>query len=323
MPPPESKTAPLAETYNEARLKAWKDKRAKIAEQSREERARQVESDRRARQEEAKEEKAQRAKALADERARTLAAEKAERLAIARAKMAARSDIDAARSRLESYRARQVRNFVLRLALFVVAPTVLVAVYLFALATPLYVAETRLVAPHAAPSPLAVPVLGGQSVQDVFQARAIIMSPQMFETLNETHDFAAHFSAQDVDPLTRIRDIPTLQISTYDQYSRFVKVDTNAQEGLITLRILARDPETALALSNTVLFESQKRLATLRSEPGFSADSGLRILHAPKVESVAAYPRRLPGTAVALLVFAALYAVGSIFAGTLLRHGTR
>lgn len=323
MPPPDTKTAPLGDTYNEERLKAWKEKRARVAEQSREERARQAEAEKRARQAQLEEEKAKRAQEAAEERARVLAAEKAERMAVARAKLAARSDIDSARSRLMAYRGRAARLLVLRLAAFIGLPTALVAIYLFAIATPLYLAETRLIAPNPTPNTSMAPVFGGHGSQDVFQARAIIMSPQMFQSLDAQHGFIAHYSDPEVDPLTRMRAIPALQISDFDQYARFVAVDIDAYEGLITLRVKARDPETARAFSDAILFESQKRLATLRSEPGFVADSGLRMLHAPAVESVAAFPRKLPGTLAALLAFTALYALGSIFLGTIVRHSTR
>ena len=321
--PPE--TAPkIADQINEDRLRQWREKRAKVAEASRTERIRQAEEERRDRAKTAEEERAQRARDASEQRARDLATERAVRLDAARAKLAGRADVDATRERLLAHRTRAARALVVRLVACVALPTALVATYLFAVATPLFTAEATLAYQRGEPVSA-----GNQGAlfarsdagSEINQVRAILLAPGMFENLDRAHDLRAHFGGLEMDPLRRLRDLSTLQISETDQMRRFVDVRVHGFEGLISLRVHARSPEEAEAFATTMIRRADidlKRVALASGTP--QSEDGLRVVVPPSASPVAGAPDRIGGTLLALFAFASLYAVASIFLATLRRH---
>ena len=322
--PPEETPQTVEEKVNEERLKQWREKRAKVAEASRTERVRQAEQDRRERLRAIEEERADRAKAASEARARELAAERAERIEAARAKLVGRADIDAARERLLAYRSRAIRGFLLRIGALVVLPTLLVAAYLGAVATPLYRAETIMTVLSAETVQDAA---AGETIftlpkdtRDAFQVRAITLSEPTFRYLDAQHDIGGHFGGDNMDPLRRVRDMSFVQISRLQQYRRFVDMDVRGFEGLMTLTVLARTPDDAEAFSRTIIEHVDAELDLIHVQQLGQQGSRLRIVVPPVASDVPASPDRFAGTLLALFAFSALYGMGSIFFATLRRH---
>ena len=311
---------PLAVDFNEDRLRAWREKRAKIAAASRQERARLADAEKTDRGRVLQEEKDERLRLAAEQRATEEASKKVERLQAARIRLAGRADVDAARQRLLTYRTKAARKLSVRLATWVGVPTFLIAVYLFTIATPLFEANAKFairaenaVATTQANSGLLSPPAGHQ---DAAQIRAFILSPQMMQELDRKDGFFAHLGSGDVDPITRLKPIPALQLTELDQFKRAVRVQINSQEGIINLSTTARDPKTAVTFATTILEATNSYL-----NAELSAGLNIRMISAPVSADIAAYPRRLPSIALAFLAFLSCFALVSIFGATLRRHG--
>lgn len=321
--PEKKETETLEDQVNAERLRVWREKRAALAETSRTERIRLAEADRQERLKAAEEERAARARDAAEKRARDLAAERAERMAIARAKLAGRADIDAARERLQRYRARAAWALMARLAGFVALPTLLVALYLFAVATPLYRAEATLaLAPTATPQTGPQPLFSAPAnTSEAFQLRAVATSPKALRYLDETHGLTAYFGPANMDPVAAIRDLSAIHVSVPDQLGRYVSVDVLGYEGLITLNVLARSPEEAEAFAHSLIgfTTSELRLVDSRTGSPGPADR-LRVVVPPVAGEVSAFPDRIGGTLLALAGFFGIYILGTIFIATMRRH---
>ena len=299
------------------RLEEWKARRAEIAEASRAERLTKAEEQRQARLRNSDADRQARAKDAADRRARELAQERADRMAAARAKLAGRAEIDAARERLAHYRSHAAQAFVTRLILFVLIPTCLVGGYLFAVATPLYEARTVIAvrAPEASdtPQPLFSMPAGTEAAH---QVKAIMLATPTLRAVDVNEDMAGHYGATEMDPLRRLRPLDALQISTADQLRRFIWADVRAFEGVVTLSVLARSPDDAIRFSQAIVDHTQADLSVLSAERA----AAMTTIIAPAAEHMASSPHRVGGTALALICFVVLYAMGSIFAATLRRH---
>lgn len=317
MPSSEAPKQTLAAEFGEERLKDWKAKRARIAEASRIERQRRADAERQARLADLEAEKEQRLRAAAEERAAHEAAQKAERLRAARIRLASRADISSARKRLLAHRRTAWRRLLARVALCVGMPTIAVAAYLFVLATPLYEARTvfTLDLPDQVSRADAGLLAAPPGHREAYQVRTIMRAPQMLDHLDATAGITAHLGDDTVDPLSRFRAVPILQVDLLRQYHRFVDVTVNSQEGLLTLTTVARDQETAVRFADTILAETERTLATAGPDM-----PQLRVLSAPSTPDLARYPRRLSGILLALLGFGALFATVSIFVATLRRH---
>lgn len=327
MPSSDKQPKLVTDDIEQERLRIWREKRAKVAEKSKQERLKQADAERQERQKAQEEQKALRMREAADLRARQEAEKRAERMNAARSRIAGRTDIEAARKRLLEYRKKEARAFALRIVACVLLPTALVAAYLFAVATPLYVAQAKfsLVNTEAtqAGTPAAGPFTTSATAQDAHQLRAFILAPQMLEKLNASDGFTAHFSGAEIDPLTRMRPNNALQISSADQFKRYVNVAVNGQEGLIDLTVKAADPAKAVAFATTILGSASSFVAADQGTVSAAEPQGpaLKVIVPPTSSELALYPRRIPTLLLALVFFASLYGMVSIFLGTLTRHG--
>ncbi len=327
MQSPDRNPPSITDTIEEERLRKWREQRAKVAETSRQERIKIAEAERRKRLEEFEADKARRIKEAAEQRARQQAAKAAERMAIARSKIPGRTDIDAARNRLLAYRRREARALALRLSLFVLCPTLLVAVYVIWLATPLYTSELRvaLTAPTASQGGASSsPFTTTPVSHEAHQLREVILSPLMLEALDTRDGFTKHFSAPQIDPLTRMSPSALLQHDRHEVFKRYVDVTVNGQDGMLHVKTKAADPKTAQAFANTILTHATTWLETARGvSPSAETPKpdALRVISPPNLAEIAAYPKRLNTIAMAFLSFLGLYAAGAIFIRTLRRHG--
>jgi len=327
--PSQTPQAQVKDDANSARIAAWRQKREKVAEASKQERLRLAEAQRQERMRQFERDKEHRVKAAAEARAQEEATRRVERLTSARAKLADRGDLDAARQRIAAHRRQGMQRLGLRLAVIVGLPVLLVGAYLFAVATPLYQAEARFVVTGAPPT--AAPTLETGAVLSrverrtpAFMARDMILSEEMFATLNDKDAFAVHFGATEVDPLLRLRPVKALGIDAVDQYRRHVDVGLNPSEGSVILRVRARDEASAERFAATILATVESKLAVVQAASGTAADAPPIVTYlAPRAAPAPAFPRPLPTLLLTLVVATGLYAIGSVLGSTLSRHAAR
>ncbi len=323
MKSPDNKPKTFAEEIEEERLRAWREKRAKIAETSRQERLKQVDEERRKRVEEHEKDKARRVKEAAERRAKELADQRAQRLATARARIAGRSDLEAARKRLLAYRKQAAIKLALKTGLFVIAPTLLVAGYLFFLATPFYASHVQLALtppPGQQVDQALTPLASNELARETHLLREVIYSAPTLALLNEKNGFDAHFSGNNIDRLTKL--LPSLSGQDEALLQKHIKVVVNGQNGLISIEAKATDPETAEAFVTTVLERAQTWIkGDFTSQGSVSAPAyRFRTITPLTTQETATFPKKANALAMSFFAFLAVFAIGSIFFRTLLRH---
>jgi capsule polysaccharide export protein KpsE/RkpR len=227
----------LIDPPEDERLKKWREERANVAKAEKAERLRQRDM---ARQQE--KEDAQRA----DERA-------------ALALLPTPADLAEMQAQIATRARRASRAFWMQAVLFCVAPVALAAYYLFAIATPLYEAQSVIAVTRAGSSSDTSNsgLLGGiaspDHMQEVFMAHEFIQSQAIMDQLEAQTGLVTQLSGVAIDPLRRLQDVPGLSYDKRDQFARFVDSTVNIQTGLITLYVRTPDKAGAVATSEQIL----------------------------------------------------------------------
>jgi len=156
---------------------------------------------------------------------------------------------------------RRQRNFLLlmvRLACFVVLPTIVAGLYYAKFATPLYATVSAFQVQKAdglsgasnlgslfAGSAFATP-------KDDIAVQAYLQSRDAMKKLDETLGFKAHFSQPSIDPLQRLAANATDE-EAYKLYKRNVKIAYDPTEGLIKMEVTAADPQVSEDFSKELI----------------------------------------------------------------------
>jgi len=144
-------------------------------------------------------------------------------------------------------------------------PTLLAAVYFFAIAADLYVTEVKFVVrgPNKSPLSSVGALLGaaGGGSEDTFAVNEFLMSRDAVRKLDQANNLRALLTRPEGDPVTRFpglmfwrKDFEAL----YSAYGRFVSVEVDGNSGISTLQIKAYRPEDAQALGRALLAYSEQ-----------------------------------------------------------------
>lgn len=158
----------------------------------------------------------------------------------------------------ESLAKRLFRSF----GLFVLAPTAIIGLYVFAIATPQYVVESQF-AVRGNVEPMASAELGlyadliqKHNSQDSFILRDYIGSRPMVEAVDAKLGVERMFSKDGIDFWARYRDgQPVEKLVRY--WGRHVNAHIDAISGVIRLSVRAFEPEDAVAISKEVIARSE------------------------------------------------------------------
>lgn len=154
-----------------------------------------------------------------------------------------------------------------RLMFFVLLPTFLVGYYFFAVATPLFSTHSEFVIQKSeggggsAGGGLAG-MLGGTSfatVQESITVQSYLESREAMLRLDEEHGFRAHFSSEQMDPLTRLAPDATDE-DMFDTYRRNLSIGYDPTEGLIRLEVIAGDAQTSQAFAAALIEYAEERV---------------------------------------------------------------
>ena len=172
-------------------------------------------------------------------------------------------------SRLPGLRPREERppqRLMIRLmrgyGLFALLPTAAVGLYVFALATPQYVAESQF-AVRGNLEPMANASLGfyqeliqKHNSQDSFILRDFIKSRALVEAVDSKLDLKTMFSRDDIDFWARYdADQPVEKLVRY--WRRHVTPQIDVVSGVVRLSVRAFTPEDAVAISKEVIARSE------------------------------------------------------------------
>ncbi|PIE09240.1 MAG: capsule biosynthesis protein, partial [Rhodobacterales bacterium] len=155
---------------------------------------------------------------------------------------------------------RRQRNLTLlglRLAFFILLPTLIAGYYFYTIATPMYETRSEFLIQQAEP-PSAAGMGGlfaGTSMatqQDSISVQSYLASRDAMLRLDEEYGFREEFSQPDIDPLQRLSEDATMN-EAYKTYSRRVKLSYDPTEGLVRMKVSATSPEQSLVFSEALI----------------------------------------------------------------------
>ena len=156
---------------------------------------------------------------------------------------------------------RRQRNFLLlmvRLACFVILPTIMAGVYFAKFATPLFSTVSAFQIQKAdglsGASNLGSMFAGSAfaTPKDDIAVQAYLQSRDAMKKLDETLGFKAHFSQPSIDSLQRLAANATDE-EAYKLFRRNVKIAYDPTEGLIKMEVTAADPLVSEAFSKELI----------------------------------------------------------------------
>jgi capsular polysaccharide transport system permease protein len=196
-------------------------------------------------------------------------------------------------------RRRKLRELAMRLAAFILLPTLLVAIYQAYVVTPLFATSSEFVIQTSqrgtgggGTGGLLAP--GGVSGQpENITVQAYLQSREAMLRLDEEIGFRAHFSAPGIDPLTRLAPDATME-DVYATYRRNLTIGYDPTEGLIRMEVLAATPEASLAVSQALIRFAEERVAQMNERLREDVMAGAReSLETAEARALAAQERVL------------------------------
>lgn len=150
-----------------------------------------------------------------------------------------------------------------RLCAFVLLPTLLAAIYYYAIATPLYSTRAEFVIQQAdaAPSGLGGLLKGSSfaTSQDSIAVQGYLQSQDAMERLDADIGFRTHFSDPGIDLLQRL-DADASKSATYKIYKRNVKISYDPTEGLVKMEVIAADPQVAVDYAKALIHYAEEQV---------------------------------------------------------------
>lgn len=259
-------------TAEEERIAKWRREREAVAEAAREERLKAAEEERQDRLRQAEIDKQNRIDAAKQAREADAARKEAQELEAAAALL---PDLDELARKRKMYRRRQLWGrywFLTKLFVFVVIPTLAMAYYTTQIAVPLFEARSVIVVSSASDdgNEGLGGLLGGAANQGnlrkLYMAHEYVQSPALMGLLEERLSLVSEYSDEEIDPLSRLRDIPMLRLTKHDGFSRFVDSSINIQTGLMNLYVRSPSPEDAVAYSDVILGLISEQINALNQE---------------------------------------------------------
>ncbi|MEM9735352.1 MAG: hypothetical protein AAF908_01945 [Pseudomonadota bacterium] len=176
------------------------------------------------------------------------------------------------RAELIRRRRRAALGMATRFALWVLAPTLLVAWYLWERAVPLYESETVFLVrsaemPGGAGGGLLGGMLGGRATatQDAIAVQKFILSRDVLERLDGEHGLIAHFNAAELDYLTRLPPEAGFE-EAFAFYRRIVSVSFDPSEGVLEMTVRGATPEAAHRFAAAIIAYAEEMVDRL-SDP--------------------------------------------------------
>ena len=164
-------------------------------------------------------------------------------------------------------RRRQMLALFSRLGAFVLIPTVLVGIYFYTIATPLYATKSEFVIQQADSQGGAG--LGGlfsgtgfATSQDSTTVQSYLQSREAMIRLDEAIGFKSHFSQENIDFLRRLPPDATNE-EAYKLYAKMVLISYDPTEGIVKMEVIAADPETSARYSELLIQFAEEQVDNL------------------------------------------------------------
>jgi capsular polysaccharide transport system permease protein len=186
----------------------------------------------------------------------------------------------------------------MRLAVFVLLPTLLTGYYYYRIATPMYATKAEFVIQQASSGGSSSGGgLGGlfqgtsmATQQDSITVQSYLASRSAMIRLDNDHGFKAHFSDPKIDPIQRL-DLDATNEQAFKTYTKRVRVSYDPTEGIVRMEVIATDPATSQAFSEALVGYAEEQVdqltARLRADQNASAEQSYQEAEARRQESLA------------------------------------
>lgn len=168
-------------------------------------------------------------------------------------------------------RRRRLALLATRLTVLVLLPTLLVGIYFYAIATPLFATRSEFVIQQSdaagASGGAGAPAGGGgggggSAQQDSISVQSYLLSRDALARLDADLGFTRHFADPAIDPLLRL--VPdTTREAAYRLYQRMVRIGFDPSEGVVRMEVRAADPQVSAAFSRALISYAEERVDQL------------------------------------------------------------
>ena len=173
------------------------------------------------------------------------------------------------RIQLDIAKRRRRRTLLLftRLAFFVFLPTIIVGLYYYTIATPLYATKSEFLIQQA--NSQSGGALGGlfsgtgfATSQDSITVQSYLQSRDAMLRLDRDIGYKSHFTQDHIDPLLRL-EIGGTNEAAYRLYKRMVKIGYDPTEGIIKMEVVAADPQVSEQYARALITYAEEQVDNL------------------------------------------------------------
>jgi capsular polysaccharide transport system permease protein len=167
-------------------------------------------------------------------------------------------------------RRRKLGLLLVRLAFFIMLPTLLAGYYFYKVATPMYATESSFLIIQNEGSGGAGPLGGLLPTQfatstDAIAVQGYLQSKDALLRLDADLGFKSHFKEADVDPIQRLSENATNE-EAYKLYKKNIKIGYDPTEGMIRMEVIAADPQLFAQFSHRLINYAQERVNSLSQQ---------------------------------------------------------
>lgn len=166
-------------------------------------------------------------------------------------------------------RRRRLALLMTRLTFFVGLPTLIAAIYYYAIATPMYATRSEFIIQQADAASAGATGLGGlfsgtglATQQDSISVQSYLLSRDALNRLDRDLGFIEHFSGAQIDPLQRLEPDASRD-DAYALYKRMVEIGYDPTEGVIKMEVVAADPALSAKFSRALIGYAEEQVDQL------------------------------------------------------------
>ena len=167
-------------------------------------------------------------------------------------------------------RRRKLGLLLVRLAFFVMLPTLMAGYYFYNIATPMYATNSQFLIIQSEGGGGASPFGGILPTQfansaDSIATQAYLESKDAMLRLDADEGFRAHFADTAIDPIQRLEADATNE-EAYKVYRKNVKIGYDPTEGVIRMEVIAADPQLSADFSQSLIAYAEERVNELSQQ---------------------------------------------------------
>ncbi|SPH20284.1 hypothetical protein ASD8599_01019 [Ascidiaceihabitans donghaensis] len=167
-------------------------------------------------------------------------------------------------------RRRKMGLLLVRLAFFVLLPTLFAGYYFYKVATPMFATESDFLIIQNEGSGGAGPLGGLLPTQfatsaDSIAVQSYLQSKDAMLRLDADVGFKEHFTQDFIDPIQRLNEDPSNE-EAYKLYKKNIKIGYDPTEGMVRMEVVAADPEVSADFSRSLIKYAQARVNNLSQE---------------------------------------------------------